>query len=383
MQSAVTTTTITASPAAKPKAANRRAHRILSNLILLMSVSAVILTVLATTSGDVVLQVLSQTELVPQEKGNTTQKFVTVREPYGYVSIKDDTGKAGFWRFLSSAAFYEYRLPRAFLKISQHRENLTHEESEELQFMAGVRKRPKGWEPSKNRNVFLDEPYRDKTADRLFKRSHRKINTSLVVGFLSLIGLLVVIGQIIPPNQQSKHTIISLLQRIGTACCKLPRLWVSNLAGSPTWNNIIFSMMAILPALLFAALVSGITVAAVAAASAITVLVRNDDFCGHKCASSAPDITKELLEVDACIEFCVLGNGGKFAMTASALWFLVLFLVGTVSVVSAVSMVPPLSSSLAGRRWWNVMCLPLAIRPDELHPLALPLSYDHYRQRSR
>ena len=93
-----------------PAAANRRAQRMFSKLLLVLSISALLSTLLATTSGDVVVQVLSQTELVQidrQAKTNSSTHQIAINhEPYGYVSIKDDTGKPGFLRFLSLASFY-------------------------------------------------------------------------------------------------------------------------------------------------------------------------------------------------------------------------------------------------------------------------------------
>jgi hypothetical protein len=364
-------------PALSKAAVNRKAHRILSKLVLLLAVLAVISTVLATTSRDVILQVLSQTELVPVQnnqatKNNSNNRAAIVHEPYGYVSIKDDTGKAGFLRYLSHASFYEYRLPRAFLKVSQHKEELTLEESEELQFRAGLRKRPQGWDPSSSeqRNVFLDEPYRDKTIDRLFKRSHRKINTSLVVGILSLLGLVILGGRLHITN----HT---------TACSNRPRIWVLKVASLlPIWNGCLTRYHGKIPtvfALALAILFGLIAVAGAMPAAAITMLLHNDAFCGHRCASSSLDLST-VLEVDACINGCALGRGGEFAVVASCLWLLVLLLVGTVAAISVVAAMPSVSPSLSRRKWWIDFCLPLAIQLEPLYPQTLLIQHEHRQQ---
>lgn len=383
-------------------AVNRKAQRILSKIVLLLAILAVVSTVLATISGDVILQVLSQTELAPvqnndrqeqqqqpplppqQQANNNSNRVAIVHEPYGYVSIKDDTGKDGFFRYLSHASFYEYRLPRAFLKVSQHKEELTLDESKELLFRAGLRKRPKGWEPSsENRNVFLDEPYRDKTIERLFKKSHRKINTSLMVGFLSLLGLVFLGGRIHNTKHTTKRTTTTTLQIIiCAACSNWPRAWVSKVASSlPVWNGLKrhINKIPMVFALALAIIFGLIAVAGTMCATAITMLLHNDGFCGQRCASSSLD-TSTVLEVDACIDGCVLGRGGKLAIAASCLWFLVLVLVVTVAGISAFATMPSVSPSLSRLKWWNDFCLPLAIRPEQLCPQVLPMSHKHRQQ---
>ena len=357
--------------------AKTRAQVIFSNLVLLLAISAVISTVLATTSGDVILQVLSQTELVPvqtngQASSSKNNRVAIVYEPYGYVSLKDDTGKAGFLRFLSHASFYEYRLPRAILKVSQHKEELTLKQSEELQFRAGLRKLPKGWNPSASgRNIFLDEPYRDKTIDRLFKRSHAKINTGLLFGSLSVVGLLLLSGRICQGG--SNHRRRSICAR----CFHRPRIWFSKAISSSVWNglwkpNILVTAIAIM------ILVGLLAVAGVMPAVAIIMLLRNDGFCGNRCASSSLNASV-VLEVDACIEQCSLGKGGKFAILASCLWFLVLLMVLVVAAISIIVAKTPLPS-LSRKKWWNDVCLALAIRSEQLYnPPALPLSHDHHK----
>lgn len=356
-------------------APNRRAQRIFSNLVLALSISALISTLLATISGNVVSQVLSQTELVDGKAKKKSNQVAIVHEPYGYVSIKDDTGKPGFLRFLSLASFYEYRLPRAILKVSQHKEVLTLKEGEELQFRAGLRKRPKGWDPSlSDRNVFIDEPYRDKTVDRLFKRSHVKINIALVVGFLSVVALLFLNGRITKRDANAKRP------TLGGVCCYRPRIWMSKVVSSPV-GSFLWRHSEVVGLLVLTVFIVLLAVAAIMPAAAIVMLLQNDVFCGKRCASSSLDALA-ILEVDACIESCVLGKGGNFAVLASCLWFLVVLMVVGIAAISLIeAKLPKLALALSSRTWWNTVCLPLAIRSEDLFPsLSLPLSHDRHKQ---
>mmetsp|Transcript_18013 Transcript_18013/g.44833 ORF Transcript_18013/g.44833 Transcript_18013/m.44833 type:complete len:365 (-) Transcript_18013:66-1160(-) len=361
-----------------PAAAKSRAQRTFSKLLLVLSASALLSTLLAKTSGDIVLQVLSQTELVQtnrQAKTNSsTHRIAINHEPYGYVSIKDDTGKPGALRFLSRASFYEYRLPRAILRVSQHKEELTLEESEELQFRSGLIKRPWFWDPSlSDRNVFVDEPYRDKNIDRLFKWSNININTSLVVGILSVVGLLFLSDRI---NGVAGYNTKCLT--LHDACCHRPRIWISKAAGS-LLGTFLRKDRKVLVAFALKILVGLVAVAGVMPATAIAMLLNNDTFCGKRCASSSLDASVDL-QVDACIEGCLLGKGGKFAVLASCLWFLVLLLILAIASISFAA-AKLSSSSLSRRQRWNTF-LPLAISPEQLfHPsLELPLSHDRHQQ---
>jgi hypothetical protein len=125
-------------------------------------------------------------------------------------------------------------------------------------------------------------------------------------------------------------------------------------------------------------LVGLLAVAGVMPAVAIAMLLRNDEFCGNRCASSSLNASV-VLEVDACIEQCSLGKGGKFAILASCLWFLVLLMVLVVAAISIIVAKTPLPS-LSRKRWWDDVYLPLAIRSEQLyHPPALPSSHDHHK----
>lgn len=343
------------------KAPHNRAQRIYALVVLLLSILAVHSTILATTSEDVVYQILSQKQLV-QASNTTNSRVAIVEEPYGYVFIKDDTGKPGYLRYLSQATFYEYRLPRAFLKISQHREKLTLKESEELQFRAGVRKRPEGWDPSKQeRNIFIDEPYRDKVVDRLFKRSHQKLNVSVVMGTLAVMGILFLNIRIsMNPRCENSSRRYKLCARLLSP----PKVWISKVLASPLWNGLWNRNT--LVATFIVAIVGGLVMASgTMSALSITMLLFNDSFCGKQCASSSLD-TLENLEVDACIEGCALGRGGRYVALASCLWLVVLLLILAAIAISIMVSKAKSFPNLSRKRWWNVIFLPLAIRPDQL-----------------
>ena len=378
--------------------ANRSLQKLLSTVILLIAVSAVALTNAAMTSDDVILQVLSQTELVQpgQTQTDSDQKNsdpdgssssssprnVIVHEPYGYVSLKDDSGENGYARYLFRACFYEYRLPRAFERVSRFKEELTSKESREIMFRAGAKKPPRGWKPfAPDRNVFLEEPYRDKYIDLVFKGSHRKIIMGLVAGILSMLGLAFLCGSFHfyedsnnraanngpnGDNRTAKHAVTATKKR-GCNRVRCPN--------SPLWNALwrLLRTPALLGRLL-AFLVGAMATAACMPAVAVGTLLQNGRFCGRRCASSLEPTAD--LEIDACIERCLPGNGAKLAVLASCLWFLALVLVAGVTVVSVISArKPSVSSSLSKRWWWwNDVCLPLAIRTEQLCPRTLPRS---------
>jgi len=379
----------------KPRA-NRRLQKLLSIVILLIAISAVSLTNEAMNSDDIILQVLSQTDLMPAQTNKNgsnesssslssaaAQRYVIVYEPYGYASMKDDSGENGFMRYLFRACFYEYRLPRAFLKVSRFKEELTSKESKELMFRAGVKKPPRGWKPfAKNRNVFLEEPYRDKRIDRLFKRSHGKIIMGLVAGILSMLGLVFLCGSLHyyedynHTNNGSSNSIKRAVMNIITRCNNHIRSRLPNtITSSPLWIALwrLFRTPAMLGSWL-AVLVGAMATAACMPAVAVGTLLQDGAFCGRRCASSLESTAD--LEVDACIERCLPGNGAKLAVLASCLWFLVLVLVAGIAVVSVISArKPSVSSSLSKRWWWwNDVCLPLAIRTEQLCPRTLPRS---------
>lgn len=336
------------------KVPNNRAQRIYALVVLLLSILAVHSTILATTSEDIVYQILSQKELV-QASNTTNSKVAVVEEPYGYVFIKDDTGKPGYLRYLSQATFYEYRLPRAFLKISQHREKLTLKESEELQFKAGVRKSPEGWDPSKQeRNIFIDEPYRDKVVDRLFKRSHQKLNVSVVMGTLAVLGILFLNIRISSPRRSKLCALL----------WSRPKVWISKALSSQMWNGLWNRNT--LVATIIVAIVGGLVMASgTTSALSITMLLFNDAFCGKQCASTSLN-TLENLEVDACIEGCALGRGGRYVVLASCLWLVVFLLILAAFAISIIVSKAKSFPTLSRKRWWNVIFLPLAIRPYQL-----------------
>lgn len=362
---------------------NRNAQRTLFRVMLLLAVWAVISTVISTTSGNVIFQVLSQTQLV-QAAAQTSSKHIAknatviVHEPYGYVSVEDDIRMRGRMRYLYTAAFYEYRLPRAVLKDSLHRENITIEESKELLFKAGFRKRPKDWKPtalSSNRSVFLDEPYRDRTIDRIFKRSHRMMNTGLMTGILAVLGLVVLTCMIGSGSNESGYskkerhkptTTMSLLQtlyRDHFRCPKKAGDWLSIIASKKISKPFVRCIRT--PLVVLVIVIGLMIVAAINPASAIVLLRFNNVFCGKQCASSSLS-SKTTIEIDACIETCVLGTGGKFALLASGTWFLVLVLVVALTIISALARMPKASSYLSKKKVWNKYCLLLAIKPEQL-----------------
>merc|ERR1712224_41863 len=81
-------------------------------------------------------------------------------------------------------------------------------------------------------------------------------------------------------------------------------------------------------------------------ARAIALVLRNKAFCGKQCASSSlgeASTTTAVLEIDACIETCVLGTGGRFALMASGTWFLVLALVVALAIISVTARTPKAS----------------------------------------
>ena len=264
------------------------------------------------------------------------------------------------------------------MKVSQHKEELTLKESEELQFRSGLKQRPKGWDPSlSDRNVFVDEPYRDKTIDRLFKRSHVKINTSLVVGILSVVGLLFLSDRIKGVTGYNAKRLT-----LRGACFHRPRIWISKAAGSILGTFLRKELRQdskVVATFALAILVCLVAVAGAMPAAAIAMLLKNDSFCGKRCASSLLDASVDL-KVDACIEGCLLGTGGKFAVLASCLWFLVLLLILAIATISVAAAKLP-SSSLSRRQCWNIF-LQLAVSPEELfHPSPeLPLSHDRHQQ---
>ena len=346
---------------------SNRAQILFARVVLLLSILAFYSTSLAAKSEDVLYQVLSQKEL--SNATSSSDKTVIVQEPYGYVFIKDDTGKPGYLRFLSQATFYEYRLPRAFLKVSQHRETLTLEEAEDLQFKAGVRMRPEGWDPSTlGRNIFIDEPYRNKIVDRLFKRSHQKLNISMGMGSLSMLAILFLYIRISMTREHSKKC-----SKLCALLCSRPIGWIAKALSSPLWNGLWNRNL--LAATFVVAMVGGLVMASgTMAASSITMLLFNDAFCGKQCASTSLG-SPESLEVDACIEGCVLGSGGKYAVVASCLWLLVLLLLGSVVAISIIGSKAKSFPNLSRKRWWTVFFLPLAIRSDQIVDIPdLPLT---------
>lgn len=371
--------------------ANHRVQKLFLVVILLIAFTAISLTHAATKSDEMIFQVLSQTELVlaqsninnskKESSPSPTQRHAIVHEPYGYAIMKDDTDKNGWRRYLFRACFYEYRLPRAFLKVSRYREVLTDEESKEIMYRAGVTKRPLFWNPfAANRNVFLEEPYRDKTIDWLFTYSYCEIITGLLAGVLAVLGLAFLCRSIQYYEGynhlnliNAKHTVTTTKTtdfsiRTGVRCPK--RITSSSLCNTLCrW----FRTPVILGRLLLG-LTAMMATATILPAVAVGTLLHNDTLCGRRCASSLE--SKDVLEVDACIEKCVPGEGAKLALQASCLWLFASLLVGGVTFVSVISArAPSVSSSLSKRWWWwNDICLPLAIREEQLCPRSLPHS---------
>lgn len=352
-------------------------------LVLVASVSAIVLTTQTFVSRDILRQVLSQ-------RDEATRQTITNEEPYGYVSIADDTGKSGFWRFLSHAAFYEYRLPRGILKVSQHQEELTAEQAQELQFAAGLRKRPTNWTLSEKRNIFLDEPYRDKTVDRLFKRSKKRMVTSLVLGMVSCAILLYCAIRLQNATITTTATFkenssghddddVDAIEHDGEErtirrCTRIR----TNVGSFRKWyqrqNRMVIAATGTI------VLLGSMTASGLLASSALHVLLQDDTFCPtHRCASSFLDDTT-LLEFDACIETCIIGSGGQRAQTAARLWRLCVLLVVVIAGITATAL--PSSAyrpSLWKQSWWRIACLPLALSPDQISRLIgqKTVAHDH------
>eukprot|EP00536_Pseudo-nitzschia_multiseries_P003903 jgi/Psemu1/284721/fgenesh1_pg.62_\ len=331
--------------------------------VLLAALAAVCLTICATTSDDVVRQVLRQEESksksTKQEKRKTAAAAAAVlrieEESYGYRFFPDDSSQPG--RVLSHAAFYEYKLPRAFLKVSRHSEELTPEQALALQVRAGLRQNPTqtansnsnattdGSKSNKNsnhlfptRNIFLDEPYRDKDVDRWFKRSHRRLNTALTTGILSLVAMIGVVWRLLAVGKGAKTTTAAYHHHHHHH--HHHDVEEHSPPGSSNSNKTLPSSYVVwlVPVLVAVLLVVSLAVAAGNALAALRILRRartsdGSHFCPHitVCASSnedhledetvarAPDFEFEF-EFDACIEGCVHGHGGRLAVAAAILW---------------------------------------------------------------
>lgn len=353
----------------------------ISSIILLLALLAIIFTLISTQSCDIVRQVLLQKEMLPQhnipaastsavQQQQQRRQLYTVEESYGFVWRKDDTGTSCG----AHAAFYEYRLPRAFLIKSQHKEELTVEEAEELQFKSGLRKRIKRENRNSSRNLFLDEPNRDKSMDGLFKRSSRKIIIGLAGGSFSFLGLAYIVYVVVfcsrsteldnsnDPNSSSKH---KLLRNSHYARNKIKTLLLTSpWCGWLRKNSIL--------------LVLGVTIICMIitvrqlSSSTLTIL-RDDTFCPKtpRCASSLMTGTpSSLLEVDACMEGCVLGIGGKLIMIATVLWMLILIATVAITVITTLAISSSSNATtLSRRRWWRTYCLQFAIQQAQQQQL--------------
>ena len=490
-------------PATKPATTTAAPHgrKVIFGLVLPLAILASFLTILARQSDDVVRQVLRQEEWSLPGTNATTKtttkktmkRVVVVEESYGYDTIGDDVEGGNkkalfgleFWNKkeprVYMAAYYEYKLPRAILQVSQHRERITLREGEELLYRSGWKSRkwkvndflmrwglkskpkkekaaaaappphpPKTKEETedakeppqsgaqtapqqqqqqqqrrrrllseketkkltnlnptlrlKDRNVFLDEPLKDRRVHRLFARSYKTVTVGLVVGILSMLGLIFVDRKMhnttatatnkkagatnhINGSSSSSSSSNSNYRGCGTPIHKALASALARCSSSLPFDGkhlLWLKRPIVIVHLVVVALLASIALAGVLSSLSIRTLLRSRLFCpGHGCASSLL-LPTTLLEVDACIDGCLLGEGGKLIAIASRLWFLDLVFVSAIVFVTEITLLSSSSgetlSRLSRKWWWKAFCLPFAVRQDKLYQLVLPLvSSQHER----